>query len=165
VPYCSYEEALEWIGESSNTEFKETVSDLLSEQGQCPNLKEALSPAITYVEELFSQVLANAIETELLPEKLEGTNYSTNKTVKGLLEAGAKVNRLVDSRKEFWNFLLEGKTKAELVRYQRVLRDIEFPNKNWQAVQGNKEYFWALSEGCNWLLETFDKYILRKGTT
>jgi hypothetical protein len=165
VPYCSYEEALEWIGEASNTEFKETVSDLLSEQGQCPNLKEALSPAITYVEELFSQVLANAIETELLPGKLEGTNYSTNKTVKGLLEAGAKVNRLVDSRKEFWNFLLEGKTKAELVRYQRILRDIEFPNKNWQAIQGNKEYFWALSEGCNWLLETFDKYISRKGTT
>jgi hypothetical protein len=114
------------------------------------------------VTKLFQESLASAIETEKLPGKLESTNYSENKAVKNLLRSGMEINNLVDSNKEFWNFLLEGKTKSELVRYQRIIRDIEFPNKNWQAVQGNKEYFWALTEGCNWLLETFSKYILKE---
>ena len=72
-------------------------------------------------------------------------------------EAG-KVNSLVDSSKLYWNFLFEGKTKGELVNYRRKIRDIDFPNKNWSAVQRNKEYFWALSEGAHWLLEQLEHY-------
>jgi hypothetical protein len=58
-----------------------------------------------------------------------------------------------------WHVLLEGRTKRELVIYQRMLREINFANKNWQAVQGNKEYFWALGEGSHWLLSTIDQLI------
>ena len=78
--------------------------------------------------------------------KFADMNYSENKKVKDLINKGKQVNRLVDSDQLLWHVLLEGKTKRELV-YQRLLREINFQNKNcMQAVQGNKEYFWALSE-------------------
>jgi len=55
--------------------------------------------------------------------------------------------------------LLDGKTKAELAVYKRIIRDINHPNANWSAIQKNKEYFWALSEGCHWLLNLMDQKI------
>ena len=44
--------------------------------------------------------------------------------------------------------------KGELAIYKRIIRDIDFPNQNWKLSQQNKEYYWALSEGCNWFLHT-----------
>ena len=159
APYLNYDQASEWIGSTSNTAFCERLRHLLDQQGQCPDLKEVFSRAKVYVEQLLEKTLAAAIQTEMLPAKLEGTNYSGHKSIKSLLEKGGEINGHVDSSKEFWNLLLEGRTKSELVVYQRIIRDIDFPNKNWSAVQGNKEYFWALIEGCHWLLETLDKYV------
>ena len=103
--------------------------------------------------------LSSAVETEMLPEKFSGMNYSENKKIKDLIGKGKGVNRLVDSDQLLWHVLLEGRTKRELVIYQRMLREISFQNKNWQAVQGNKEYFWALAEGSHWLLTTLDNFI------
>jgi hypothetical protein len=162
VPYFTYEEALEWIGSPSNKEFTDRISQLLSDQGQCPDLYEIFGAARAYIEKLFNQTLSAAIETEMLPDKYQGTNYSEHKAIKGLLKKGNEINTLIDSNKMFWDFLLEGKTKNELVVYQRILRDINFPSKKWSAVQRNKEYFWALSEGCHWLLETLEQHISPK---
>tara|TARA_B100000674_G_scaffold382662_1_gene325777 strand:- start:27698 stop:29563 length:1866 start_codon:yes stop_codon:yes gene_type:complete len=159
APYCDYDDALEWIGDSSNKAFKERISELLNRQGDCPDLSKVFEGAKIYVEEVYEKALAGAIKSELLPEKYAGTNYSGHKSIKELLKGGGELNKLVDSNNIFWNFLLEGKTKGELVTYQRALRDIDFPSKNWTAVQGNREYFWALSEGCHWLLETLDENI------
>jgi hypothetical protein len=159
VPYSTFDDALEWIGNPSNKDFTDRVEQLLSEQGQCPDLHEIFKPARDYVEELFKQTLSAAIQTENLPEKYQGTNYSEHRALKELLEKGGDINSLVDSNKMFWNFLLEGKTKSELVVYQRILRDINFPSQKWSSVQGNKEYFWALCEGCHWLLETLEEHI------
>ena len=156
VPYLNYEQALEWIGSPSNTPFCEKIRLLLDQQRKCPDLTEVFKPAKDYVQELLEKALSAAIETEMLPAKLESTNYSNHKSVRGLIEKGGEINRIVDSNKNFWSLLLEGKTKSELVVYQRILRDIDFPNKNWKAIQGNKEYFWALTEGCHWLLETLN---------
>jgi hypothetical protein len=162
VPYSTCEEALEWIGGPSNVEFTDRISQLLSVQRQCPDLYEIFRPAREYLEKLFEQTLSAAIQTEMLPDKFQSTNYSEHKTIMKLLEKGGEINALVDSNKMFWNFLLEGKTKGELVVYQRILRDIDFPSKNWSAIQGNKEYFWALSEGCHWLLETIEKHVTQR---
>ena len=76
----------------------------------------------------------------MMPEKFADMNYSENKKVKDLINKGKQVNRLVDSDQLLWHVLLEGKTKRELVVYQRLLREINFQNKNWQAVQGNKVF-------------------------
>ena len=159
APYLDYEQALEWIGSSSNALFCEKIRLLLDHQRECPNLGEVFKSAKGYVQNLLENSLSAAIETELLPEKFESTNYSDHKSVKNLLAKGGEINRLVDSNKNFWSLLLEGKTKGELVVYQRIIRDIDFPNQNWKAIQRNKEYFWALSEGCHWLLETIDKHV------
>jgi hypothetical protein len=159
APYLDYGQALEWIGSTSNTAFSDRIKTLLEEQGECPDLTEVFKPARSYVEKLLEKSLSAAVQTEMLPPKMEGTNYSEHKSIKSLLEIGGEINRHVDSSKEFWSFLLEGKTKSELVAYQRVIRDIDFPSKNWKSVQGNKEYFWALTEGSHWLLETLDRYI------
>ena len=160
--YQTYEEALDWIGEDARSgPFVEKVSYLLDSQGNCPDLSLIYGPARKYVEELFEEVLPTALETELLPEKFAGTNYSDNKQIAKLLNKAGQVNTKVDSNKLYWNFLFEGKTKSELVNYRRIIREIDYPSKTWAASQRNKEYFWALSEGCNWLLNTLDKYIER----
>ena len=160
--YQTYEEALDWIGEDAcSGPFVDKVSHLLDNQGHCPDLGLIYGPARKYVEELFEEVLPTALETELLPEKFAGTNYSDNKQIAKLLNKAGQVNTQVDSNKLYWNFLFEGKTKSELVNYRRIIREIDYPSKTWAASQRNKEYFWALSEGCNWLLNTLDKYIER----
>jgi hypothetical protein len=102
--------------------------------------------------------LSSAVKTELLPEKFSGTNYSENKQLKDLIEDANKLNRLIDSNKTFWNFLFEGKTKGELVTYRRRIRDIDLPSRNWTIVQRNREFFWALSEGCHWLLKEMENF-------
>ena len=111
------------------------------------------SPMQKYAEDILENSLSAAIKTELIPDKFSGTHYSENKQLKDLLNEAGKLNQLVDSKKSHWNFLFEGKTKSELVSYRRRIRDINYPSKNWSAIQRNKEYFWALSEGSHWLLE------------
>lgn len=164
VPYFTYEEALEWVGNSSNKKFADRTRNLLDGQGECPDLREIFKSAKGYVQKLLEETLSAAVQTEMLPEKYAGTNYSEHKEIKKILKKGGDINALIDSNKSFWNFLLEGRTKSELVVYQRILRDISFPSKNWASVQGNKEYFWALSEGCNWLLQTLAQHISTKET-
>ena len=158
APYQTFEDAIQWIGESDSSLFDQSVKNLLAGQAGCPDLREIYHSAYQYVESLMELSMSAAIKTEMLPIKFSGTNYSNNKTVKDLLDDAEKVNRLVDSNKTFWNFLFEGKTKGELVNYQRVIRDIDFPNRNWSAVQRNKEYFWSLTEGCYWLLSKMDDF-------
>ena len=155
----TFEEAEGWVGESTSASFDARTRELLSKQGDSSDLATIYSPAIQYVEKILSMALECAIKTELLPDKYSGTNYSENKQIKELLADANKVNALVDSNKSFWNFLFEGKTKGELVNYRRRIRDIEFPNRNWAAVQRNKEFFWALSEGSNWLLNKTSQFI------
>ncbi len=165
VPYSTYDEALEWVGNSSNKKFVDRTRNLLEEQGDCPDLNKIFKSAKDYVQKLLEETLSAAIQTEMLPERYAGTNYSEHKEIKKILKKGGDINALIDSNKQFWNFLLEGRTKSELVVYQRILRDISFPSKNWTSVQGNKEYFWALSEGCNWLLQTLAQHISTKETS
>ena len=157
--YQSYDEAVKWIGESSSKCFDDRISQLLSDQGECPDLHAIFSPVLNYAESILHHSLAAAVKTELLPNKFSATNYSENKLIKDLLDDAGKVNKIVDSSKDFWNFLFEGKTKGELVDYRRKIRDIKFPNKNWSAIQRNKEYFWALSEGAFWLLSEMESFL------
>jgi len=158
APYLSYDEALEWIGsDSSSRTFDNEVKMLLENQGAPPNLTESLKPLKGFVERLLELSLSLAIQTEMLPEKFSGTNYSNNKKVLKLLEDSSAVNDLIESNDKFWHCLLDGKTKAELAIYRRIVRDIDFANNNWTALQKNKEYYWALSEGCDWLLSTIEE--------
>jgi len=159
APYQTYEDAIEWVGATDSSAFDKHVAQLLENQKDCPDLKQVFDSSYKYVQDILELSLAAAIKTELLPQKFSGTNYAENKQVKELLTQGGKVNNLVDSNKTFWNFLFEGQTKKELVNYRRLIRDIEFPNQNWAAVQRNKEYFWALSEGCHWLLSEMDQFL------
>ena len=159
APYQTYEDALNWIGETESKSFDKRVKQLLSDQGNCPDLEAVFSPVLKYAENILENSLSAAIKTELLPDKFSGTNYADNKQLKDLLSEAGKVNGIVDSNKSFWNFLFEGKTKGELVDYRRKIRDIEFPSKNWSAIQRNKEYFWALSEGAHWLISEMQSFL------
>lgn len=166
APYMNYDEAEKWIeGEGSSEEFRVKVEQLLSEQGQCPDLQWVFSGVRNYVEKLFEKVLSLAIDTEMLPSKFSGTNYEDSRQIKDLLKKAQEVNAMVDSNKSFWEVLFDGRTKAELVNYRRVVRDIDFPSKSWSAIQRNKEYFWALSEGCNWFLELMNSTLPQRKQT
>ena len=115
-----------------------------------------LQPLVKYTESLLKKSLSLAIEIDMLPEKFAQPHYSENKRIKDILLQGGEVNRMVDSSPDLWNLVFEGKTKRELITYKRVIRDIKSNNKNWDAIQRNKEYFWALSEGCHWLLRELE---------
>jgi hypothetical protein len=82
--------------------------------------------------------------------------------VKDILSKGSEVNKIVDSDPLIWNLVFEGKTKGELISYKRIIRDIKSKNATWETVQRNKEYFWALSEGCHWLLNEIERHISTK---
>ena len=160
APYITYEEATEWVGEGTSSKVFDTfLGKLLENQGKNTNLKSLFDQIKKYANDIWKTSLEGAVEIEMLPEKFKDVNYSDNKKLKNQLLRGADVNQLVDSNQTLWHVLLEGRTKRELVIYQRLLREIVFKNKTWESVQKNKEYFWALSEGCHWLLNTLDDLI------
>ena len=163
--YITQEDALDWVGlTTSSFPFSEKISELLNHQKEMPELTEIFSGLKTFLENLLEHCLSLAIRTEMLPEKYSGTNYSENKTILGLLADSKKVNDLVDSNPKYWHILLDGKTKAELAIYKRIVRDIESPNKNWALIHKNKEYFWALAEGSHWLLDLLNQKIFSTST-
>ena len=160
APYMDYESAIKWIDRSSCSKpFSEEINRLLGAQKITPNIAEVYAELRQFLEKLLELTLSLAIKTEMLPQKFSSTNYANNKSVLQVLADSNKVNHLIDSNPKFWHILLDGKTKAELAVYKRIVRDLNFPNKNWTAVQQNKEYFWALSEGCHWLLSVMDEKI------
>jgi len=163
APYCDYEEALSWIGSSTDSKiFKEKVDELLEFRGTQIDHINSLQPLRDYTEKLLKEVLSVAVETEILPEKYSGTNYEKNPKILNLLERAMKVNSLIESNNEFWHCLVDGKTKKELALYKRIVRDINHPSKNWTAIQKNKEYFWAIAEGAHWLLNTLNSKVFFK---
>ena len=158
--YMDYDSALKWVGHSTSSKpFTDKIEELLNQQKSAPKIEDVFAGLRKFLEKLLEEALGLAIKTEMLPEKFAGTNYAENKAVTELLSASDKVNKLVDSYPNFWHILLDGKTKGELAIYKRVIRDIDFPNKSWTAIQKNKEYYWALAEGCHWLLSLMDEKI------
>ena len=160
APYMTFEDASTWVGEETSSKiFDSKVTTLLEEQESSTDLKSLFDPIRNYTKNILDASLSGAVQIEMLPEKFKDINYSDNNNLKKQLQRGGEVNKLVDSNQTFWHVLLEGHTKRELVIYQRLLREITFKNKTWESIQKNKEYFWALSEGCNWLLNTLDELV------
>jgi hypothetical protein len=158
--YISFDDAIDWIGSSTNSlSFSKKINELLQKQKSDPSLQDVFFGLRKFLENLLQECLSLAIRTEMLPSKYSDSNYSENKNILQLLSESEKVNKLVDSNPGFWHILLDGKTKAELAVYKRIVRDIESKNKNWTLIQKNKEYFWALAEGSHWLLNLLDEKI------
>ena len=78
APYQTYEDAITWIGDTESSSFKEAINQLISKQGDCPDLKEIYSSSYKYVQSIMELTLAAAVKTEMLPEKLSGTNYKNH---------------------------------------------------------------------------------------
>jgi hypothetical protein len=135
------------------------VEELINNQSTDFNLEDILSRTTSFIDKLLNLSLTAAIESELLPEKFSGTNYANNKSVKSLLKKADEINKLIDQNKPDWTILFEGKTKGELVNYRRKIRDIDYANRTWTSIQRNKEYFWALVEGCYWFLNLVEQNI------
>ena len=152
VPYLNYEQAYDWIKGFPIHSFEDDLCKLFDQQEECPDISVLIKPLVKYTQSLLEKSLSLATEIEMLPNKFSLPHYSENKKIKDILKKGDEVNRLVDSEPQLWNLVFEGKTKGELIAYKRVIRDIKSENKTWDAIQRNKEYFWALSEGCHWLL-------------
>jgi hypothetical protein len=157
VPYVDFEQALNWIGEVKKHSFNEELEKLFDSSGDKPDLEAILKPIHSYASTLMEKALGLAVQIEMLPEKFSQPHYSENKKLKDLLKSAGEVNKIVDSDPMLWSIVFEGKTKSELITYKRKIRDIDSSNKTWAAIQRNKEYFWALSEGCYWLLNELDR--------
>ena len=158
VPYMTYEQAIASIDpESSSSIFDEKLQALLDAQISVDDLPACFEGLIAHAESILETALTLAVKSERLPEKFSGSNYSSNKEILRLLEDGAKVNKLVDANAKFWQAILDGRTKGELALYKRIIREIDSPNQSWKLAQQNKQYYWALAEGCHWLLNTINE--------
>lgn len=163
VPYMNYEDAKEWISScENNSKFSTRVKQVLKLPDDALDANEIFAPAIKNIEGILEKSLSAAIQTEMLPDKLQNVNYAGNKAFTSLIQEGQEINKIIDENTPEWSILVEGKTKGELVVYKRKIRDIESPNQSWQIVQRNKEYFWAISEGAHWFLEIFNKSLQPK---
>ena len=163
VPYLDYDDAKKWISESDeSSKFSHRLKEILEVPDNALDPIEIFSDAINNIEQILEKTLTAAIQTEMLPEKLQKLNYSNNKAFTALIDEGQGVNNVIDRNKEEWSILVEGKTKGELIEYKRKSRDIVSQNPSWQTVQRNKEYFWAISEGAHWFLDTFNKSLSTK---
>ena len=158
VPYLDYENAKKWIESDQVSQiFSDRLVEILKSSFDQRDTSEVFEPAIKNIERILELSLSSAIRTEILPDKLKNVNYSSNKDLTSLINEGQVLNKLIDTFKQEWAILIEGKTKGELVAYKRKIRDIVSQNQSWQTVQRNKEYFWAISEGANWFLDTFKR--------
>lgn len=158
VPFMTYEQAISSTDPlATSRNFDEKIKDLLDNQFQISDLYTCFEKLEEYVREILQTSLNLVIRSESLPKKYEENNYSKSKELISLIQDGAKVNKLIESDKLFWLALLEGRTKGEIAVYKRLIRDIDATNKNWALIQKNKEYYWALSEGCHWFLNTLIK--------
>ena len=110
-------------------------------------LKNLFTPIRSYTSNILSSALKGAMDIEQLPEKFKDINYSDNKKLKQILSKGTEVNQLVDSNETLWHVLLEGRTKRELVIYQRILREIVFKNKTWESIQKIRNIFGHCAKG------------------
>lgn len=158
APYLDFDKAKDWLTNSIEHNFDDKINQLFSSQEKCPNLDTLLQPVINFTQSLLQKSLSLAIEIEMLPNKYSEPHYSGNKKLKDLLVKGSDVNKHVDSDAMIWNLVFEGKTKGELISYKRIIRDIKSKNATWETIQRNKEYFWALSEGCHWLLNEIENH-------
>jgi hypothetical protein len=156
VPYIDFEQAFNWIIGVKKHSFDEKLEKLFDSQKDKPDLEAILKPIQFYASSLMEKALGLAVQIEMLPEKFSQPHYSENKKLKDLLKSAGEVNKIVDSDPMLWSIVFEGRTKSELITYKRNIRDIDSSNKTWAAIQRNKEYFWALSEGCHWLLNELD---------
>lgn len=158
APYQSLDDALDWISTGDSSKFKQELFELFKQTDECFELSKVFLPTRHYVERLFESSLSAALKIDTLPEKFADLNYANNSKAKNLQALSMEINQLVDSSREDWSILFEGKTKGELVNYRRCIKNISGPNETWNNLQRNKEYYWALAEGCQWLLPLLSKY-------
>jgi len=163
VPYMDYEDAKEWISTSEDSsKFASRIKEVLKLPDDAVDANEIFAPAIKNIEGILEKSLSAAIQTEMLPDKLQNVNYAGNKAFTSLIQEGQEINKVIDENMPECSVLVEGKTKGELVIYKRKIRDIASPNQSWEIVQKNKEYFWAISEGAHWFLDIFSKSLQSK---
>ena len=145
APYIKYEHAIQWAGKSQSSKvFSSAVEKLLFNDTENRDLANSISPLVNFAQDLLELTLSLAIETEMLPDKFSGTNYSSNKKVIELLNKSAKVNKLIDSNPLYWKCILDGKTKSELALYRRISVKLAFltktglPFRKTKNILGNK---------------------------
>ena len=158
VPYMTYEDALNFIdNDAKSSEFDQKIHELFENQIEIRDINACFDGLIGHVKNLLQESLNLAVRSERLPVKFAGNNYSNNSEVKRLLNDGSTVNRIIESNKKYWEAILDGRTKGELAIYKRIIREIDFNNRNWKLIQQNKQYYYSLAEGCKWLLSTLSE--------
>ena len=162
APYQTLDEALNWVSTGDSTLFDEALSELFGEKQPEVDLPKIFSSTIQYVKKVMEVSLSAAIQLETIPEKFADLNYANNKKVKALEQLAIQINSTVDTSEENWSILFEGKTKGELVNYRRATKKISGPNETWNSLMRNKEYYWALAEGCHWLLPLLEKHLSKE---
>lgn len=161
VPYKTYEEALDWIGERSSTDVREKLKDAISSNSQTTSpsdiIHQSLSNLIQFIDKLNDLTLSTILKIEMLSENLAQPNYETNKNITACLKASEEILTHFNKFPDEQRVLLDGHTKRTLYAYIKALHSLPQKSPHWDSLQQNKEYFWALASGGLFLKKQIDR--------
>ena len=153
IPYKTYEEASEFIGNANSSNVKNLISEKISNENNSKSLaKQTLQPIYDFSTKILNTALEGAINQELA-----GENFSKNDLALSYQQAN-KLNALIDNNNEYYSVLLNGKTTLNLFEYRNnaesLTNTLSDKNKiNWLS---NREYYWAMAEGANFFMSQFE---------
>ncbi|HCR37534.1 MAG TPA: hypothetical protein DIU37_05230 [Opitutae bacterium] len=157
VPYHTYEEAEDWLGDSDASYVRTQLRKLVDEY-RGPGFDEitkALGATRQFAERVFQASTEAAVHCACLPERLSAKSYEKHALLLACDQYADTVNRLLDRYPRDYEVLFEGKTRAELARYQSELKHSAQDDSAWTRAQQNKAFFWAIAEGSDALLGLF----------
>ncbi len=160
VPYVSYEEALDWLGDSSSSEVMDTLRKYLPFPGDPSTaqaqVRSATKSTLKFARQVYTLSLEAAQHCEKLPGRLEKAKYCNHPDIKACDRYAELVNKLLDENPLDYQILFEGQTKIELYRYREKIRGPGSSVPHWERIRKNREYFMALAEGARFLVTALD---------
>jgi len=164
IPYRTYEDALQWLKNSSSAEaelfLEKHCATHTDQQSALQNVHQALQPTYKFSKKLLTLCCEAALCHELLPDKFGRANYQKHARIRQSEAYVDTINKWLDDHPDDYRILVEGQTKVEMYRYLERCRDLpEDIPPHWRHSLKNREYFWALAEGAFFLFTRLDQLL------
>jgi len=161
APYKTYQEALAWLGQGSTANVSNRLQAIFDNRPKMnTSYEEAVDAFRCFVQSVLEIAWDGAVYSSLLPAKFENMSYKDNPKLLKCDDFSRKLNNLLDRYPQDTEVLLDGKTKFELYRYLEACQKINSPAEHWSRIQKNKEYFWAIAEGANFMRDRIETYLV-----
>lgn len=155
VPYFTYEEAEKWIGDNDACYISKELSSLIDNESKNPldTVKKAIKPIKDFAEALCQKAFSWAVwhEHEGRPRDKHAKNLRKS------YQSADAINAFIDTYEKEYQVLLGGKLIQSLFNFRKNLENVEAEKVEKFVVdwEQNREYYWALVDGCRNFLQQY----------